>query len=151
MGLNTGRTGRNKRANSLPKIGRRKVKSQFEFDLYKELTGLTGGLRASIEYETEKLEYTEYKQYIPDLIVRYSGDNDGERTVYIEGKGYFPYPERAKMIAVKEQNPQLDIRIVFYRDTPSSLGKGSKMKPTEWATKYGFPSAVKTIPEEWFT
>lgn len=143
MGLKRGRTGRN---TSLPKIGRRKVKSQFEFDLYKELTGITGGLRASVEYETEKLEYTETKQYIPDLIIRYHD----RRVVYVEGKGYFPYSERAKMVAVKEQHPELDIRIVFYRDTPSSLGKGSKMKPTEWATKHGFPSAVKTIPTEWF-
>jgi hypothetical protein len=144
MGLKRGRTGRN---TTLPKIGRRKVKSQFEFDLYKELSGLIRD-SGSIEYETEKLEYTETKQYLPDLIVR---GRDGNIRFYIEGKGYFPYDERAKMVAVKAQHPDLDIRIVFYRDTPSSLGKGNKMKPTEWATKYGFPSAVKTIPEEWFT
>lgn len=149
MGLDKVRTGRKSRkakGEGLPKIGRRKVKSQFEFDLYKQLTGLTGNLRASVEYETDKLDYVEYKQYIPDLVIRL---HDGSN-IYIEGKGYFPYPERAKMIAVKEQHPELDIRIVFYRDTPSSLGKGSKMKPTEWATKYGFPSAVKEIPASWF-
>lgn len=147
MGLKRGRTGRNTGGTSLPKIGRRKVKSQFEFDLYKQLTGLTGNLRTSVGYEDTKLEYTETKQYIPDLVVRYHND---ERVIYIEGKGFFPYPDRAKMIAVKEQHPELDIRIVFYRDTPSSLGKGSKMRPSDWATKYGFPFAIKEIPEEWF-
>lgn len=101
----------------------------------------------TVEYEAEKLEYTETKQYIPDLIVTL---RDGKK-IYIEGKGFFPYADRAKMVAVKEQHPDLDIRIVFYRDTPSSLGKGNKTKPTEWATKYGFPSSVKEIPKEWFT
>ncbi len=145
MGLNTGRKGRNKRGTNLPKIGRRKVKSQYEFDIYKSITGLVGR-GGTVEYEVDKLLYTTTHDYIPDLTINL----DDSRRFFVECKGYFPYPERAKMIAVKEQHPELDIRIVFYRDTPSSLGKGSKMKPTEWATKHGFPSAVKTIPPEWF-
>lgn len=147
MGLNTGRKGRNsskRTTNSLPKIGRRKVKSQYEFDVYKSITGLVG--KGTVEYEVDKLSYTTSHDYIPDLTINL----DGDRRFYIECKGYFPYSERAKMIAVKEAHPELDIRILFYRDTPSSLGKGSKMKPTEWATKYGFPSSVKEVPLEWF-
>lgn len=142
MAIDKTRKGRKKVA--LPRIGRRVVKSQYEFDLYKSLLGIVGG--GSVEYESERLEYTEYRQYIPDLIVRGRDDS----VMYIEGKGYFPYSERAKMIAVKAQHPDLDIRIVFYRDTPSSLGKGNKSKPSEWAEKHGFPWAIKEIPPEWF-
>jgi len=54
------------------------------------------------------------------------------------------------MVSIKEQNPDLDIRIVFYRDNPSQLGRGSKTRPSDWAIKYGFPFAVKEIPKEWF-
>lgn len=73
---------------------------------------------------------------------------DGSK-IYVESKGYFPYPERAKMVAVKEQHPDLDIRFVFYADSPGKLGKGSKVKPSEWAVKYGFPFTIRDIPADW--
>lgn len=143
MALNKTRSVRKKKT-QLPRIGRRVVKSQYEFDLYKSLLGIVNG--GMVEYETEKLEYTETKQYIPDLIVT---QRDGTK-MYIEGKGFFPYSDRAKMLAVKAEHPELDIRIVFYRNSPSSLGKGSKTSPGEWADKYGFPWALKEIPTSWF-
>ena len=129
-----------------PKIGKRVVKSDFEFKVYKNLLNITPR-GSTIEYELEKLEYTETKQYTPDFIIHYM---DG-RKVYIESKGFFPYNERAKMIAVKAQHPDLDIRLVFYRDNPGQLGRGSKTKPSEWATKNGFPFAVGEVPKEWFS
>lgn len=54
------------------------------------------------------------------------------------------------MLAVKETNPELDIRLVFMRNSPSCLGKGSKTRPSEWAEKYGFLYSVGEIPQEWF-
>lgn len=54
------------------------------------------------------------------------------------------------MVAVKENHPTIDIRIVFYRDNPSQLGRGSKSRPSDWALKNGFPFAVGSIPREWF-
>lgn len=54
------------------------------------------------------------------------------------------------MLAVKETSPELDIRLVFMRNSPSCLGKGSKTRPSEWAEKYGFLYSVGEIPQEWF-
>lgn len=100
---------------------------------------------STVEYETEKLTYIEEKQYTPDFIVT---RKDGSK-IYIESKGFFPYPERAKMVAVKAGHPDLDIRLVFYRDNPSQLGRGSKSRPSDWAVKNGFPFAIKEIPADW--
>lgn len=114
--------------------------------MYKELLGVVPR-GATVEYELEKLEYTETKQYTPDFIIT---TRDG-RKIYVESKGFFPYPDRAKMLAVKEQHPELDIRFVFYQDSASKLGRGSKTRPSDWANKYGFPFAIGSVPNDWFS
>lgn len=126
------------------KIGKRVVHSEFEWSTYHTLKAHKPK-GSEVEYETEKLGYTIKSNYIPDFIIIFG---DG-RKLYIECKGYFKYQDREKMIAVKRDNPDLDIRLVFYRDSPSSLGKGSKTRPSEWAEKYGFPWSVQEIPKEW--
>ncbi len=126
------------------KIGKRVVKSTFEWNTYHTLKAHKPK-GSEVEYETEKLKYTIQKEYIPDFIITFE---DGTK-MYIETKGYFQYPDREKMVAVKEANPDLDIRMVFFSDRPSSLGKNVKMKPSEWAIKYGFPFAIGEIPKEW--
>lgn len=95
------------------------------------------------EYETEEIEYTLTKNYVPDFIVT---KQNGSK-VYIEMKGYLRPEDRTKMIAVKKQHPELDIRIVFERNHP--VTKGSKSKYTDWATRNGFPCAMNKIPQEW--
>lgn len=56
------------------------------------------------------------------------------------------------MIAVKQQHPDKDIRIIFYRD--AEFGKrrknGSKTKQSDWATKYKFPFTIREIKGDWF-
>jgi hypothetical protein len=52
------------------------------------------------------------------------------------------------MRLVKEQHPNLDIRIVFSRSS-SKINKGSKTTYANWCTKYGFPFADKLIPNKW--
>jgi hypothetical protein len=51
------------------------------------------------------------------------------------------------MEAVKEQHPELDIRIVFMRD--GVLRRGSQFRASDWATKHGYVFAVGSIPDEW--
>jgi hypothetical protein len=126
------------------KIGKRVVKSNFEWATYHSLKAhLPRG--ADVEYETEKLKYIIEKDYTPDFIITFRDDTK----LYIETKGYFPYEDREKMVAVKKANPDLDIRVIFYSDSPSKLGRGTKMKPSEWAVKYGFPFAIGEIPKDW--
>jgi hypothetical protein len=129
----------------LPKIGRKIARSQFEFNIYKLLTGrLPKG--ADLGYETEKLSYTLHKDYVPDFVIT---KKDGSK-IYVEAKGLgraFDYDARSKMVAVRKDHPDLDIRIVFMSDRPFS--KGGKMRPSDWALKNGFPCSVNEIPDDW--
>lgn len=102
------------------------------------------------EYETLKLKYvkdfcphcklpSKEGVYTPDFII---GD------LICEAKGYFDSENRSLMLAVKRDNPELKIALLFQRNQP--IRKGSKTKYMDWATKNGFICEVgNTIPEEW--
>lgn len=97
-------------------------------------------------YESMVIEYTvpESKhKYVPDFIL--------PNGVIVEGKGYpFGSKDRKKMLYVKEQHPELNIKILFQRDL--KISKVSKTKYSDWAKKHGFDyhvSAEGLIPEEW--
>ena len=52
------------------------------------------------------------------------------------------------MVLVIEQNPKLDIRMLFERD--HKISKRSKTRYTEWCEKRGIVCAVgREIPKEW--
>jgi hypothetical protein len=89
--------------------------------------------------------------YLPDF---WAGN------IIIETKGYFynGAKDRQKLILVKEQHPELDVRIVFtdankpiYK--PREKADGTKSKPAtygKWATDHGFKWADKGIvPASW--
>jgi hypothetical protein len=61
--------------------------------------------------------------------------------VYVECKGYLRPEHKAKMVAVKKQHPEIDLRILFY---------ASNQKNIRWAEKNGFRYAISKIPKEWF-
>lgn len=98
-----------------------------------------------IGYETEELEYTLRRTYIPDFIINTTGGNK----VYIEAKGYLRPEDRAKLLATRDSNPTADIRIVFMTD--NKLSKKHKMRYSDWSNKYGFKYAFNTVPKEWFS
>lgn len=94
-------------------------------------------------YESASLQYILYKKYIPDFtIVTSSG-----HVVYLEVKGYLRYEDQVKMRAVKETNPELDIRFFFSKD---GKVQSSKLTNSEWCKKYNFPYAIGKIPKKWF-
>jgi hypothetical protein len=132
--------------NKKPKIGHKTVRSQFEFNLYKEIKSkLPPG--AKVFYEPDKIEYTLVKNYVPDFRIQLK---DGT-SFYIEAKGLgraFDFNARQKMVAVKEQHPDKDVKIVFMSDGP--LSKGSRTRPSDWANKYGYEFSIKSVPTEWF-
>lgn len=108
------------------------------------------GKNISFEYETEKLEYTVSAKYIPDFIIT----TKSGRKIYVETKGNgrsFDGPSRRKLIAVKSQHPDKDIRIVFYSDGKIGPTRkdGTRLTQGAWATKNGFTYAIKEIPDEW--
>ena len=94
------------------------------------------------EFETKTVLYVEpakTKKYIPDFML-----NNG---IIIEAKGRWDLDDRKKIVMVREQNPGLDVRMVFQRDHP--LNKGAKTKYSEWCEKRGIPYAIGRIPEKW--
>ncbi len=106
--------------------------------------------KVKFEYETEKLSYTITANYIPDFIVT----TRSKRKIYIETKGNgrsFDGASRRKLMAVKAQHPDLDIRIVFWSDGKFGATRkdGTRQTQMGWAEKNGFMAAVREIPDAW--
>ena len=119
-------------------------RSKFEASFAKQLEGEN----VSFEYEASVIGYT-----IPERKGKYTPDFKllGGRTslpVFIETKGYWDAEDRTKLKLVKEQHPDLDLRIVFM-NANNKIHKKSKTTYGDWATKHGFKWANKTIPKEW--
>lgn len=96
-----------------------------------------------LRYEVLKIEWKDlrYRTYTPDFLL----DNG----ILIETKGIFDNEDRRKHIAVREQHPHLDIRLVF-SNANAKLYKGSKTTYAMWCDKQGFKYSHKVIPPEWF-
>ena len=98
-------------------------------------------------YENRKIGFS-----IPARTARYTPDfNCGEDgRIVIEAKGYFrKASDRQRLVLIKEQHPDLDIRLLF-QDASKSIYKGSPTTYAEWATDHGFPWADKgTVPASW--
>jgi hypothetical protein len=120
------------------------LRSGLELLILKALRQIQRTARFILGYETDKFSYTLLRRYTPDFTVTL---RDGKR-FFIEVKGYLRPEDRAKLLAVKRDNPDLDLRLVFGRDNP--LRKGAKMTYSEWATKNNIPYAIGTPPKEWF-
>lgn len=114
-----------------------KFRSRYEETIYNNV--LENGL--TVEYEPYSLQYLVKGNYYPDFIL--------PNGVVVEAKGYFDSRARAKMIAVKKFNPDLDIRFTFM-NSKTKVRKGSKLSYADWCNKYGFPFADGNIPLEWF-
>lgn len=120
--------------------------------MYKEIEAILPK-GATIEYESENIPYVIEHVYQPDIVITF---RDG-RKLYIEAKGngrQFDQHARAKMIAVKKQHPDKDIRIIFMAD--GRIGgvkkrkRGGYYKQSEWAQRHGFLFSIKKVIEDWF-
>jgi hypothetical protein len=115
-----------------------KYRSMFEINIAKSLAEKN----VSFEYETKKLTYIpKPRNYTPDFYIPH-------KDLYIEAKGHLDKGDRVKMILIKQQYPDLDIRFVFL-NANNKIYRGSKTTYAMWATKHGFEWAEKAIPEEW--
>ena len=123
-----------------------RVRNQFELAVLKEIHNALprGRNKPKVEYEPDYLDYCIHSTYNPDFKIT---KKDGS-FIYIEAKGKFDYQTQRKMKAVKETNPELDIRIVFQSN--GRIRKGSKMRYGDWADKNGFPWSIGEVPKEWF-
>lgn len=91
-------------------------------------------------YESKQVPYVLSRTYHPDFEMVDHG-------FFVEAKGLLDRDSRTKMIAVKQQHPELDIRFVFMN--ADKKVPGLKQSHGEWATKNGFIWANERIPDEW--
>lgn len=111
---------------------RTKRRNKFEDSVERQLRRAKVGYK----YESKKIPYYWVGHYTPDFDVKTQTGS----SFIIECKGYFRADDKRKLVAVKRNNPTLDIRLVFYRYSKSSI---------KWCEKHRFPYAIQKIPKEW--
>lgn len=96
------------------------------------------------DYEKLKITYTVPERqatYTPDFVLLDNG-------IIVESKGIFDADDRKKHLLIKQQHPDLDIRLVFSRAN-APIYKGSPTTHANWADHHGFKWAEKLIPDAW--
>lgn len=96
-----------------------------------------------VRYEELTLKYVK-----PSKLHRYTPDFLLPNGIIVETKGRFVTADRQKMLLVRSQYPDLDIRIVF-SNPQTRISKKSKTTYAMWCEKYGFLFAKQMIPMEW--
>ena len=120
--------------------------------------GLKYGFRSGLEEAISKdltskgVGYL-YEEFVipyikPEKKAKYTPDWILPNGIIVESKGRHLTEDRQKMILIKTQYPDLDIRFV-YSNSKTKISKRSKTTYADWSVKNGFPFADKLIPESW--
>jgi len=119
----------------------KKKTSKYRSKLEEQVAKLLESLGISYEYESTKVPYTIQHNYCPDFIL--------PNHVYLETKGYWDAADRRKILAVKRDNPYIDLRMVF-QSPYNTISKKSKTTYAQWCEKHKIPwSHFHDIPLEW--
>ena len=114
---------------------------KFRSKLEENIANLLEGLGVSYQYESEKLGYTIEHAYCPDFVL--------PNYTYLEAKGYWDAKDRRKILAVKRDNPSIDLRMVF-QSPYNKISKKSKTTYAQWCDKHNIPwTAFHEVPLEW--
>jgi hypothetical protein len=114
---------------------------RFRSKLERDVADLLNKFNVDFEYESLKVPYVISHNYNPDFQLA-NGIN-------LEIKGFFDADDRRKMKAVKEQNPELDVRLVF-QNPLLKISKRSKTSYAQWAEQNGIKwCSYKKIPLDW--
>ena len=115
--------------------------SKFRSKLEERIATLLMTLGISYEYESTKVGYTIQHHYTPDFVL--------PNHVYLEAKGYWSAADRRKILAVKKDNPDFDLRMVF-QSPYNKISKKSKTTYAQWCERHDIPwSHFHDIPLEW--
>ena len=114
---------------------------KFRSKLEEKVATLLSNLGVSYEYESCKVPYTIQHNYHPDFIL--------PNHVYLETKGYWDAADRRKIAAVKKDNPDIDLRMVF-QSPYNKISKHSKTTYAKWCDKHDIPwCAFHSMPLDW--
>ena len=113
----------------------------FRSGLEEKVADLMVDLGVKYEYESEKLSYTIQHNYTPDFLL--------PNGIYLECKGYWEPADRRKIKAVKEQHPEIDLRMVF-QSPYNKISKKSNTTYAKWCEQNNIPwTSYKNIPLNW--
>lgn len=117
-----------------------KFRSKFEKELYNNARKR----KKDLDYEPSSpvVTYTVSNRYIPDFVL--------PNGIIVEAKGYFKPKDRAKMLNVARNNPDLDIRFVFQRANNRLTKSPNSMMYWQWAEKHRFEWSEGYIPDSWW-
>ncbi len=119
----------------------KKKTSKYRSKLEEKVADLLINLGVTYEYESVKLAYKISHNYNPDFIL--------PNGIILECKGYWDSEDRRKIKNVCEQNPDMDIRMVF-QSPFNKITKKSKTTYAQWCDKHNIPwCAFHEIPIEW--
>ena len=114
---------------------------KYRSTLEKNIASLLDGLGVSYGYESEKLGYTIEHSYTPDFVL--------PNYIYLEAKGYWDAADRRKILAVKKDNPEIDLRMVF-QSPYNTISKKSKTTYAKWCERHDIPwTSYHNIPIDW--
>ena len=118
-----------------------KKEPKFRSKLEKKVATLLTELGVSYEYESTQVPYVIQHNYTPDFLL--------PNHVYLETKGYWDAADRRKVLAVKRDNPLIDLRMVF-QSPYNTISKKSKTTYAKWCDKHNIPwTAYHEIPMDW--
>ena len=119
----------------------KKKTSKFRSQLEERVADLLTELGITYDYETTKIAYEIQHLYCPDFIL--------PNGIVLECKGYWDSADRRKIKSVKEQNPDIDLRMVF-QSPFNTISKKSKTTYAKWCEQRGIPwTSFHEIPLEW--
>ena len=114
---------------------------KFRSKLEANVAGLLTELNVEYGYESEKVGYVISHNYCPDFIL--------SNGIWLETKGYWDSNDRRKIKAVKEQHPDIDLRMVF-QNPYNTITKKSKTTYAQYCEKLGIPwTSYTNIPLQW--
>ena len=114
---------------------------KFRSNLEKRVATLLTTLGVSYEYESSKVPYTIQHHYTPDFVL--------PNHVYLEAKGYWSAEDRRKILAVRKENPDIDLRMIF-QSPYNKISKRSKTTYAQWCDRHDIPwTAYHEVPLEW--
>ena len=118
-----------------------KKEPKFRSKLEEKVATLLKELGVSFEYESTQVPYVIQHHYTPDFLL--------PNHVYLETKGYWDAADRRKVLAVKRDNPDIDLRMVF-QSPYNTISMKSKTTYAKWCDKHDIPwTAYHEIPLDW--
>ena len=119
----------------------KKKTSKYRSQLEEKVAELLTNLGVTYEYETTKIAYQIAHNYQPDFIL--------PNGIILECKGYWDSDDRRKIKNVKEQNPDVDVRMVF-QSPYNTISKRSKTTYAKGCERHDIPwGTFHEIPIEW--